>query len=461
MDAVVIGGGISGLSAAHALVRRGFDVQLLERQTRCGGAAISERFGGFLMEHGPSSISTTGDDICKILQIKGLKAEKCHLKPDVRYRYLLKNGRLSPIATHPFGFLTSSYLSPRARVRLLGEVLRPRGEPSGESVAQFCDRRFGAEFTHAVIDPLVAGLFGARAGEISLNSVFPALAEMEKRYGSLTRAVLTRKIAGGKMPAKRLFSWKKGVAALPRALTGQMMGHIKTGVTVRSVQAVSGGFCVDTGREGKIYTRSVILATQPHATASMTEMLDEGAASALYDIPAPPISVVYLGYRRKQVEHNLDGIGYLSPEREGRIASGALFPSSMFAGRAPQGHVAFSVYIGGSRAPAAARAPAAELVAMARAELLQTVGASGEPVVARVRQWARGLPQLPPGHEKCLETLGRAEKTCPGLFFTGNYFTGPGMARCVSQSVRVASRAATFLEHSRSFSGAAKSRYYL
>ncbi len=462
IDAVVIGGGISGLSAAHELVRRGFKVQLLERQARCGGAAVSERIGGFLMEHGPSSISTTaaGDiDLCS--RDLGLDEAVCPLKPGVRYRYLLKNGRLNAIATHPLGFFTSSYLSPRARLNLLLEIFRGRGDSSQESVAQFCDRRFGAEFTNAVIDPLVAGLYGARADEISLGAAFPALADMEKRYGSLTAAVIARKISGGRMPAKRLFSWKNGVASLPQALAAQLRGHIKTGVTVRRVLSVPDGFCVDTGRDGKLFARAVVLATQPHATAAMIEALDAGAAGVLYDIPAPPISVVYLGFRRAQVEHRLDGIGYLTPEKEGRTASGALFPSSMFEGRAPDGHVAFSIYIGGSRAPAAAGYPVAELVAMAREELSDTVGAHGAPVIARVRQWARGLPQLSSDHALCLDRLEMAEKANRGLFFTGNYFTGPGMARCIARANRIAMRAVSFLKHFESFSGAAMGKYNL
>ncbi len=461
IDALVIGGGISGLSAAYELVRRGFKVQIVERQNRCGGAAVSEKIGGFLMEHGPSSISSSVEGVEAYSRQLGLDGVKCGLKTDVRYRYLVKGGRLHPVAPHPLGFFTSSYLSPRGRLALALEIFRCRGGASQESVAQFCDRRFGREFTSQVIDPLVAGLYGAKADGICLDAAFPALADMEARYGSLTAAVIARKISGGRMPARRLFSWAGGIADLPRALAARLAPCIQTGAAVRRIAAVPGGFSIDTGRNGRLLARNVILAVQPHAAAALVENLDAGAAAALYDIPAPPVSVVYLGFRTAQIRHKLDGIGYLTPQSEGRTASGVLFPSSMFARRAPEGHAAFSVYIGGSRAPEVAGRPPEELVVMARAELVDTVGARGAPVVARVRQWARGLPQPAPGHEQRLDALKKAEGKYPGLFFTGNYFSGPGMARCINNAVETALRAVSLMEQQGPVSDAAEIKYNL
>ncbi len=189
-----------------------------------------------------------------------------------------------------------------------------------------------------------------------------------------------------------------------------------------------------------------MLATQPHVAASLTEPLDAVAAEALAQIPSPPISVVFLGYRSDHVSHSLDGLGYLTPSSEPRQVSGALFCSTMFEGRAPQGHVALSVYIGGSRAADASRLPAGDLVALARADVGDLVGARGDPVIARVRHWPRGLPQMTRGHSRRLAAIAQAQDQIPGLFLTGNYFEGPGVAACVAGADKTAKRIEAFLQ---------------
>ena len=257
----------------------------------------------------------------------------------------------------------SGYLSPAARVRLLSEALVP-ARPTGaaETVAAFWRRRFGAEFVERVIDPLVGGLFAGRAEDLSMSAVFPALLEMERRYGSITRGVLGRWLAGGTMPARRLYAWRDGIGALPRALATRLGSAMHTGVPVRRVRPAVGGFRNEAGAAG-----------------------------------------------------------------------------------APEGHVALAGYIGGARAPEAALAAAGELIEAARAEFREFLGARGAAVVARVRQWPRGLPQYRLGHTVRVAALGALEDRRPGLFVTGNYIGGPSLGNCVAQAVETAARVERFL----------------
>jgi oxygen-dependent protoporphyrinogen oxidase len=442
VDVAIIGGGVSGLATAHALVRQGHRVVVLERQVRAGGNAVSEHIGGFLMEHGPSSVNAAVPAASAVSRAMDLEALCSELGPGVRYRYLLGENRLHRISPHPLGFVASDYLSLPARLRLLAEVLVPRGPAADEeTVAQFCARRFGAEFAERVIDPLVGGLLAGRAAGLSMRAVFPALLDLERRYGSIARGVLRRRLlGGGKMPGRRLFSWRDGIGTLPKALARRLGPAIKTGVAVRRIRPTPFGFRIDAGSAGAIEARSVVLATQPHVAASLLEAVDEAGAAAAAEIDAPPLAVVFLGYRRQQVAHPLDGLGYLTPEREQRALSGGLFCSTMFAGRAPEGHVALAGYIGGDRAPDLALLPAADLVDLTRSEFHDLLGARGEPVVARVRQWPRGLPQYRLGHGGRVAALREAEGRRPGLFVTGNYFAGPGIATCLAQAEETAAR---------------------
>ncbi len=445
-DVAVIGGGISGLAAAYALQRQGHRVALLERQVRTGGNAISEPIGGFLMEHGPSSLNASIADARTLAHALGLDSARCELGAGVRHRYLLRDSRLHRIRAHPLGLAASSYLSPLGRLRMLAEFLVPANRHGAEeSVGEFWSRRFGAEFAALVIDPLVGGLFAGMADELSMPAVFPKLLEMERHFGSISRAVLAHRRTGGRMPGRRLYSWRGGMQTLPDALRAALGDAVKTGVAIRRIRPTGSGFSIDYGT-GSVAARCVVLATQPHAAAALLEGLDDAAAEAAASVDAPPLATVFLGYRRDQVAHALDGLGYLTPASEGRALTGALFASTMFPGRAPAGHVAFSAYLGGARAPQLAQAPGEELIAMAKAELSGLLGIRGEPVLARVRQWPRGLPQYHLGHGAKVETLRAAERNRPGLFVTGNYLTGLSVAACFASANQTAGRVHDFLQ---------------
>lgn len=451
VDVAIIGGGISGLATAWELASRGYRVVILERQVRVGGAAVSEFLDGFLMEHGPSSVNASSTVVIGAMRKLGLDADRLDLGPDVRRRYLTRNDTLYGIAIHPLGFLTSTYLSLRGRIRLLGEfVVPPRRIEEDETVAAFFGRRFGAEFVDRVIDPLVGGMFAGAAHTLSMAAVFPKLCEMERAYGSISRAMIAARYRGGGMPGRRLFSWRGGVGSLPRALADRLGPAIKTGVAVTRIMRTANGFRVQTGGAGAFDTTAVVIATQPHVAAALLERLDEAGAEAAAAIEAPALSVVFLGYRRQQVAHPLDGLGYLTSRAERKPLNGALFCSTMFAGRAPEGHVALAAYVGGVRAPSLARLSPGELLELTRAEFTDLLGARGDPLVAKVRQWSRGLPQYNLGHGKRVYTLEGVEQRLPGLFLTGNYIRGVSVAACIEQAVQTAFRAHAYLG---SFSG--------
>ncbi len=452
-DVVIIGGGVSGLSAACELKGRGYNVVVLERQARSGGNAQSERFGGFLMEHGPSSVNAQAMETVGLSRDLGLDTLRTELSSGVKSRYLVGDGSLQGISTHPLGFLMSGYLSPRARLRLMAEMLVP-GRKSGteETISEFWTRRFGREFSDKVIDPLVAGLYAGNADELSVGAVFPAIVEMERQFGSISRAVISKRLANGKMPGRRLFSWMDGIATLPAALAADLGDAVRTGVAVTAINRTLSGFEIKTANSRKLAARAVIIATQPHVSAALLEKMDAGGAQAVSEIAAPSVAVAYLGFRRDQVEHPLDGLGYLAPAGEKRLLSGALFPSSMFQNRAPEGHVAISGYVGGARAPEMARMSVEDITAVALEEFRDLLGVKGQPVVSRVRQWPQGLPQLTTGHAQRLKRIEKTEQRFPGLFVTGNYFTGPAVATCVKQSLETSKRLDGYLRGTESLS---------
>jgi oxygen-dependent protoporphyrinogen oxidase len=442
-DVIVIGGGVSGLATAHSLMMRGYDVQVLERQKSAGGNAISERFGGFLMEHGPSTFNASVPEAVEHLDTLGLLNSAHDLGPKVKRRYLRDQGKLTGISASPMGFLLSNYLSPKARMSMLMEGFRAqKSNDEEETIHAFTARRFGREFADKVIDPLAAGLFMGDAHQLSINGAFVRLANMEKEHGSIIRAIIKAK--KGSAPGRHLYSWDNGIGTIPQVLTQGLGNRVHTGVTVLKLRKTTKGFEVKT-TVGIQKSRAVVLATQPHVAAGLLENIDPDAGAAAGDITAPPVNVVFLGYRRTQVGHPLDGLGYLSTKDSSRIISGAQFCSTMYAGRAPDGYVSISAYAGGVRNPELVKIPEAELVAQVHSELAELLNIKGEPVLHRTRRWMLGLPQYTLGHPARVATLEATSERNSGLFVTGNYLQGVSVANCISEAMLTADRVAATL----------------
>ncbi len=446
VDVAIIGGGISGLATAYALKHQGLDVVVLERQAHPGGNAQSERIGGFLMEHGPSTVNAASVTAAGLSTDLGLDASRCDLGNEVQKRYLVADGALSGISAGPMGFLTSGYLSLSGRLRMMAEFLLPHHlDGKDETVMAFCRRRFGREFAEKVIDPMVAGLYAGNAADLSVSAVFPKLVALEREFGSVSLGMFRRYQQGAKMPGSRLYSWREGLGSLPKALASRLGTDIQTGVAVQGVRRSPNGFNVNAGRAGNIETKTVVLSTQPHVASRILDGLDDAAAAAAVEIKAPPLAVAFLGYKRNQVDHPLDGLGFLTSQSKNRVLNGAQFNSTMFPGRAPEGCVAVTGYFGGARCPELARLPEDHLIAEARREFQDLIGARGEPIVARVRHWPLGLPQYEIGHLERTACLRDTEKRTPGLFLTGNYFDGPSVAACLGQAEKTASAVSAHL----------------
>lgn len=450
-DVAIIGGGVSGLATAHDLKQRGHRVVVLERQTHTGGNAVSERRAGFLMEHGPSTMNAHLPVSNEVSRELGLDGQRCDLGDGVQQRYLVSGGELAGISTGALGFLASSYLSPLAKLRILAEFLVPHGSVGAdETVLDFCSRRFGREFAERVMDPMVAGIYGGgRASEMSVAAIFPMLVALEEKYGSVTLGIMHRRREGGKMPGSRLFSWQDGMATLTTALARGLGENIQTGVTVRRISSHPDGFKIHLGKAGALHAKAVVIATQAHVAAQMIADIDPLGAAAAAQIQAPPLAVVFLGYPRGRVAHPLDGLGFLTAQAEKRQILGSQFCSTMFPGRAPEGHIAVSAYIGGARAPDLARLAAPELIDLARGEFRDLIGAMGEPTVAQTRHWPVGLPQYRVGHRGLVKDLGSTHERQAGLFLAGNYFAGPSVAVCLNVARKAALAAHLHLETNR------------
>lgn len=445
-DIAVIGAGISGLTTAHALAAAGHDAVVLDRRSAPGGRIHTERRDGFLVEHGPNSLVSPAPGAEALIDALGLADARIERGEQVKNRYLVRDGRAHALPLDPFGFFASGFFSLRGRLRLLGEpFIRP--EPADETVTRFITRRFGRELLDYVFDPLVGGLYAGDPQQLSIAALFPHLKRLEREHGSILRGVLAARRAGrsGFDPGKRrLFSFSNGMATLPARLMETLAGRVRFGTRVEGIERLPSGYRLKL-RQGEhlatLRARSVVVALPAYAAARALAPLCADTGATLGDIAHPPLAVVALGFRAADIAHPLDGLGVLMPKAERRGTLGMLFSSTLFAGRAPDGHVLLTAYVGGARQPELALLPREEIEALVLEEARDLLGARGKPVFSSVRYWRHGLPQPGLGHERRVAALRALEAEWPGLFVTGNYISGVSTAACIDAALATAERA--------------------
>ncbi|MBI3917765.1 MAG: protoporphyrinogen oxidase [Betaproteobacteria bacterium] len=452
-EVVVIGAGISGLTAAYALSRAGHDVAVFEQCAAPGGRMRSEQIGGFLMEYGANSIVTPAPGAETLVAQLGLDPERVTCSAAARWRYLVRDGRMRGLPLQPCRFLLSDFLSLGARLRLMAEPF-VAARHDDETVAHFVRRRFGTELLDYVVDPLVGGLFAGDPEQLSIAAVFPQLKGLERRAGSVIGGIMRSRLQHGAGrarggPGQRvLSSFRQGLGTLPRAISRQLAGRVFLGHRVEAVQRRADGHRVKVrhGGDARWTTAdSVVVALPAYAAAAILYELDPRIARALAEISHPPVAVVFLGYRARSIVHPLDAVGVLTPATERRGVLGMLFSSTMFPGRAPLGHVALTAFIGGARQPQLATLESEELEQLAQSEVRQLLGGRVAPVVLRAHRWRYGLPQPGLDHGPRLGRITALESEHAGLFLTGNYFSGVSTAACIQQALDTARRIREYL----------------
>jgi oxygen-dependent protoporphyrinogen oxidase len=436
---IVVGAGLSGLSAAWALARSGEDVEVFEASDRPGGAVRSERRDGFLLELGPNTVRPTVS-LWDLVGKLGLAGEVLLTDPRAP-RYVDFRAELHALPMGPGALLGSRLLSASGKWRLLTEPFRRSAPAEDESVADFVRRRLGPEAAERLVEPFVAGIFAGSASRLSAAAAFPKLVRWEREGGSIVRGALSDRRRSSKPATKLprgLLSFREGLETLPRSLAASLGPAFRPGATVTGVAPRSGGgwtVAVDSERRD---ADRLLLAVPAHAAARLVEGFAPDAASALAAIPHPPLAVLHLSWAESALRRPLAGFGHLVCPDPARRILGAVWSSSLFPGRAPSGRVLLTVFLGGARDPDAPSLTDDALTGIAARDLEAEGLVRGDPDPVLVTRWERAIPQYERGHARRMAALASAEARRPGLTLLGNYRGGISVGDVVASGLDAA-----------------------
>ena len=434
----ILGGGITGLAAAHRLARQGIPFRLFEASPRLGGNIRTERTADWLLEAGPNSLQLT-PALAALLSELGLTPIAA--SPAAKNRYIVRHGRPVAAPGSPPAFLTSHLFSLAAKLRLFGDLFhRPRQRTADLSLADFIASHVGHELVDYGLRPFVSGVYAGDASALSARHSFPSLWEAERTHGSLIRAQLAsakaKRARGEPSGPPPIISFPDGLESLPRALVAALPpGSVELNAPITSL--VPGPPWLINGQP----FRAVILALPAAALAALTIGTDLARPlSDLAHVAYPPVSSLFLGYKRSQVAHPLDGFGMLVPPAEQRSILGVLFNSTLFPDRAPAGHIALTVMTGGVLRPDLALLHDDDLLALVRRELSELLGVSGAPVFIRRNVWPHAIPQYNLGYERFLDVIASTETAHPGLYIGGHIRDGISVPNCLAAGEKLAAR---------------------
>jgi len=467
MRTAIIGGGIAGLAAAYELEKAraaGAEMEytLFESRDRLGGSLSSEIVGGTVLERGPDSFLTekpAGAELCREL---GLQDQLTPSNDAERKTCILVKNRMIAL---PDGlmFLVPTKLVPTAltplfsigtKIKMGLELLHPPrpADAEDESVAALVARHFGAEVVDRLADPLLSGIYGGDAAQLSARAVLPKLVEMESEYGSLTRGMLAARSkmiakardalqrnanggaprAGERRPARTIFmTLKGGMQQLVDAIEAKLKpGSVRLGTAVMALDQTATGWEVEAGGVREKYD-AVIVCSPAWAASALLKGVDPTLSETLADIPYSSSITLNLVYDEAKLPALPDGFGFLVPASEGRSMLACTFVHRKFLGRTAPGKAVLRAFLGGVKNDALLSEPDEVLEEIVRREFREILGIRTEPEHLQVSRWGRAMAQYAVGHQARIKRIRERVDTLPGLKLAGNAYDGIGIPDCI------------------------------
>jgi len=438
---VVVGGGISGLAAAHRLVELGVDksrITLLEASGRLGGTLETRNRDGFLLEGGPDSFISEKPEAVALVKRLGLESQLIQTNEQHRRSFIVRNGRLRPVPegfqllapSRVWPFITTDIFSLAGKLRIAADLLLPRQNGNeDESLASFVRRRLGQEALERMAQPMVGGIYTADPETLSLRATLPRFLEMEKTHRSVILAMLRQGRTRGTSGARySLFlSFDRGMEVLVNALA-DVVPNVRFKTRVHEIKKLHSAWTISTDEES-FEAGAVCLAVPAYTAAKLLQNANPQLAAQLNAIKYASTATINFAYPRAAIKHPLDGFGFVVPFIERRSLLACTFSNVKFSGRAPDDHVLLRAFAGGALQPDVFAAH--DLETRIEADLRELLIIDRKPLFSEVAKWERSMPQYEVGHLDRVQAIDNEVRKLPGLAIAGNAYRGAGIPDCI------------------------------
>jgi protoporphyrinogen/coproporphyrinogen III oxidase len=471
---IIIGGGITGLAAAHRFIELSkrtaaeFEVTILEASSRLGGTIQTEHRDGFVVEHGPDSFISEKPEALDLATRLGLESRLIETNTRHRRSLIVRKGRLRPVPegfqllgpSRLWPFVTSDIFSWTGKARMALDLLLPRGNSDqkiDESLAQFVRRRLGREALERMAQPMVAGIYTADPDRLSLRATMPRFLDMERTNRSVILGMLKRARKQNKAETNgtsgarySLFlSFDGGMQTLVDELSRRLPGssvQLNERVTSLLLDRSTGSWTVNTESGVSIPVDAVCIAIPTYAAAQLLHDTDAKLSDELKSISYASTATVNLAYHRADIPHSLEGFGFVVPFIEKRSLIACTFSSIKFAGRAPNGSVLLRAFVGGALQPEMFALDETEMVHGVQADLRELLGIEKAPIFSEVTRWPRSMPQYEIGHLDRVQRIDNHLLQLPTLKLAGNAYRGAGIPDCIRSGESAADELVSLFE---------------
>ena len=437
----ILGGGLSGLSTAWKKKKEGHHITLIESGPQVGGVLQSEKKNGYLLDYGANTLSLRNQNTSDTLEKMGALRHALDANPKANKRFIVRNQKLVALPLNFKSFLSSPFLSPKGKLRMLLEPFLPKGNLDKlESVADFISRRLGQEALTYCGNPFISGIYASAPETLNLANAFPALFEMEQQHRSLFIGML--KTPGSKKTKTRLLSFPEGMQQLGFLIQKNLKPEeVLTNESVLTVTRLAQGWKVKSrniaGNLSELVCDEVISTIPVDQISNITWENIKGRENFnnLTKVTYFPLSMVFLGMKKDSIEHNLDGFGFLVPRKENLSILGTLFSSTLFENRAPKGNILLTTFVGGERMPDFALAPDKQIYDAVEKDLSKLLGMKNKPDFRHIKRWEKSipLPDLKMGvRAKAANELSLLNL---GLKFSGSAFSGVSLPNCLDADI--------------------------
>ena len=444
---VVIGGGVSGLAAAHRLIELNpsLDLTLIEASARLGGTLLTDEREGFLLERGPDSFITEKPEAVALAKRLGTESQLIETNPSHRRSFIVRNGRLRPVPegfqllapSRIWPFITSDIFSLLGKARMAADLFLPRKSANGvadESLASFVRRRLGREALERMAQPMVGGIYTADPETLSLRATLPRFLDMERDHRSLILAMLRKARAQSGTSGARyslFLSFDLGMEVLAQALK-QKISRCEVRLNTRVVAIEpERGWKLKTDKGDTIEADAICLAVPAYIAAQLLSVVNPSLSAQLNQIKYASTATINFAYPLNAIQHPLDGFGFVVPFVEKRSLIACTFSSVKFPGRAPDDHVLLRAFAGGALQPEVFALEESEIVNRVESDLRELLGITGKPLFTEVSKWQNSMPQYEVGHLDRIAAIENTVRELPGLTLAGNAYRGAGIPDCI------------------------------